>query len=611
MESKESIGHKAEAAEMPIADIFIEASWEVCNKVGGIYTVVKSKAARINENYRSYFLVGPFFSDKAKVEAQQQIPPDEIKKAISDLEKEGIGCFYGKWLIKGEPNVILLDYNSIKPKTNELKSWLWENFGIDSLNSSWDFNEPVIWAYCVARLIERIAFYSKNKKIVSQFHEWLAGFALLYLKKMFPRDNVSSVFTTHATMLGRAIAGTGYKLYSMLESINAYDFAKKLGVIDKFTTEKACASEADAFTTVSEITSIEAEKLLGKKADVLLLNGLDIEKFPSFEEDSVKHQLYRDIIREFIGYYFFPYYTFDLEHSLNFFIVGRYEFKNKGIDIFINALGRLNERLKEEKSDKTVVAFFWIPHEVKGIKQELLESAELYRNITELIERNEKMIKSRIINSIIMNKNDALTESLNADFVIELKKLAAKFKKVGMPGLCTHNISDEDNNLIIKAFKSAGLLNREDDKVKVVLYPVYLNGSDGLLNLKYYDALSGCHLGVFPSYYEPWGYTPLESAALGVPSVTTDLAGFGRFIKQKQEFSKGGIFVLNRFNEEDSKAIGQLSEIMRSYVKKNQKERVEQKLIAKKLSEYADWKRLIANYIKAHNISIEKKQKHR
>jgi glycogen synthase len=588
----------------PKADMVFEVSWEVCNKVGGIYTVVKSKAELMVAKYKKYCLIGPYL-ETARFETQQHAPPHELKQVFDELEKEGITCYYGTWITKGEPNVILIDFKKIIGGKNDFKQWYWENYKIDSLYANWDFEEPLIWSWAVGKLLCKIADRNKGAKIVGHFHEWLAGLALLYVKKNC--SNIKTVFTTHATMLGRSLAGSGKDLYAMLEHLNPDEEAYNSRIQEKYLTEKACAWNADMFTTVSETTGYEAEKIFGKKPDWILMNGLDIDKFPTFEESSIKHREFRESIRKFVSYFFFPYYSFELDQTLLYFIVGRYEYHNKGIDIFIKALGRINEQMKKEDSPKTIIAFFWIPTAVSGIKIKLLEKEDEYKQIIDFVEKNIEPMKERIISRIFMKKVMNSSDLVDKEFMQEIKKLMAKFNDdKNTPPLVTHYLFNEDDDTIIRGFREAGLLNRAEDKVKVVMHPVYLDGTDSCLDLKYYDAMQGCHLGVFPSYYEPWGYTPLESAALGVPSVTTDLSGFGKFMASKIGDKKGGIYVLKRFNRPEDDVIKQLADVMYNFSKMKQNERVEQKLLAKELAKNADWKILVNEYITAHNMALLK-----
>ena len=587
------------------ADILFEVSWEVCNKVGGIYTVVKSKANLTKQHYKEYFLIGPYFYEKAAVDFKENEAPKEFKEIFDMLKKEGIACYYGRWQIEGEPNTILIDFEQAVKRKNDIKGWLWESFKIDSMASQWDFEEPMVWSWAASMLIEEIWKKKQDKKIVAHFHEWLAGSALLHLKRR--KVKIATVFTTHATILGRAIAGNGQDLYGMLDSLDPEKKAYELKVQDKFLTEKACTEHADAFSTVSEITGIEAEKILGRKPDVLVLNGLDIGKFPTMEELAIKHTTCREKIREFLTFNFFPHYAFDLNHTLVMFIVGRYEFKNKGLDIFIKALGRLNDRLKKDRIKRTVAVFFWIPQETKGVKTELLENKNYFRHIKNYVHYNADDILSHIIYDFVSGRDILKDHLFTKDFLMHVKKDVMHFKRQGNPSMVTHNIDDEEKDPIVKNLLDVGLDNKEDDRIKTILYPVYLDGNDGLINLPYYDAMAGCHLGIFPSYYEPWGYTPLEAAALGVPAVTSDLAGFGRFIERKVENNMDdGIFVLNRFKRDEGEVINDFANMLYEFCKRNKHDRAKNKLSAKELSSLADWKVFISYYIKAHNLALEK-----
>jgi glycogen synthase len=587
------------------SELLFEISWEVCNKVGGIYTVVMSKAALMKKNVQNYFLIGPYIENKAKFEFDEEKPTKELNNIFNELLKQGIKCHYGKWKIKGDPYTILIDFSRAVEQKNDIKNLLWDEYKIDSLKSEWDFEEPMIFSYAASKLIEQIVKVFPDLKSSVQCHEWMTGLTLLFLKKN--KVKMGTVFTTHATMLGRAFAGNNYDLYGSLDNINPKEEAYKLNVEAKFLTEQACAKNCDAFTTVSEITAIEAEKILGRKADVLVLNGLDINKFPTIEETSIKHITVRERLREFLTYYFFPHYTFDLSHNLTFFIVGRYEFRNKGLDLFIKALGKLNERLKKEDSKRTISAFFWIPAAQTGLRTEILENKNYFRHIKNFVNFHSEDIINKIVSDIVSQKKLSVSSIFSTEFLDSLKKDITHFKRSGDPPLSTHYM-DESKDAMINALRKNNLNNKKEDKVKTIVYPVYLDGMDEMLNLNYYDTMAGCHLGVFPSYYEPWGYTPLEAAALGVCSITTDLAGFGRFIEkhEKNKKNKQGIFVLKRMKVNEEEVINNLTELLHHYSKLTHVERVNNKTAAKTLAALADWNILINNYIEAHNLAIAK-----
>src|SRR3989338_1059493 len=543
------------------ADILFEISWEVCNKVGGIYTVVKSKSAKMIEVYHDgYFMVGPYFAAKAMGEFEEELPSEFFKQTFEELKKSGIICHFGKWLIEGSPSVILIDFVNYQNRINDIKKELWEWYKIDSLRAPGDYNEPVVWAYTVGMLLEKLVKFHSNKKILAHFHEWLSGVGLLYLKKKGVK--IATAFTTHATALGRTLASSHVDLYNVWDKINPDEEAYKYNIESKHLVEKNSAMQADAFTTVSEITGMEAMHLLKKKPDVLLPNGLDISKFPTFEEVIIKHKLQRDRIREFMLHYFFPYYTFDPKETLNFFLAGRYEFRHKGIDIYIKALGKLNEKLKESKSKKTIIAFICVPANFRNIKTQILENTTLFQDIKDALEEAMPDVEKNLIYSFVSNKKAAKEVLFEDDFLTEMKIRVARFLKKGNPPVATHDLYDE-NDSILRAIGEAGLRNAEEDQVKIIYYPIYLSGADGLLNLNYYEAMQGSHLGIFPSYYEPWGYTPLEAGALGVASVTTDLAGFGRyFCSECAQSDTPGIWVLERFNKKDDDVVNQLVDVM-------------------------------------------------
>ena len=587
------------------ADILFEVSWEVCNKVGGIFTVVTSKAAKMVEAYgENYFMVGPYFASKAIGNFEEEIPNELCKHPFEELKKAGILCHSGKWLVEGSPNVILIDFENYKHMSNDIKKELWDWYKIDSLRAPHDYDESVVWAYTAGMLLEKLSKCGAGKKIVAQFHEWLSGAGLLYLKKK--NVKVATVFTTHATILGRTLANSNVDLYNVWDKINPEQEVYKYNIESKHLIEKNSAAFADIFTTVSEITGMEASYLLKKKPDVLLPNGLDISKFPSFEEVVIKHRLHRDRIREFMLCYFFPYYTFDPKETLIYFLAGRYEFHDKGIDIFIKSLGKLSERLKQAKTKKTIVAIIWVPANFRNIKPEILENKTLFQHIKEALEEAIGDIEKNIIYSFVSGKKISNETLFDNDFLTEMKIRVARFVKKGKPPVATHDLYNE-NDEILKAISSSGLKNEESDPVKIIFYPIYLSGADGLLNLNYYEAMQGSHVGIFPSYYEPWGYTPLEAGALGVSSVTTDLAGFGRyFCAECQQFDTPGIFVLKRLNKSDDDVVSQLTDVMFKFANFSKEERIANKLQARKTASMADWRSFVKNYIVAHDLAVER-----
>ncbi len=595
------------------ADYMFEVSWEVCNKVGGINTVLKSKIPQTTARYgNNWCLVGPYFHNKVKGEFEERPIPDIYHDIVNDLRKSGLVLHYGKWLTEGNPNVILLDFQPLMAKKDEIKRLLWESFQIDSMNSGYEFDEPTVWSWAAGMAIEKFARVHPEKKITCVFHEWLAGSGLLYLKRT---DNIKigSAFVTHATVVGRSLANIGVDLYHTQEKgnnlLDTMDFDKvayERGVASKHQLEKASAHNADVFATVSEITGIEAEHILQKKPDILVPNGLNLDNFPTIEENSIKHKNLRDKIYHFLLYYFFPYYHIDIDNTLIYFTAARYEMHDKGIDIFIKALGKLNQKLKEENSKKSIVTFFWIPSGVRGIKPEIVENSTMFNDIEDTLKDNAQHVMWRLLSTFVGDKPIVKETIFDKDFLAEIKKKVIRFKREEQsPPVCTHDLIDP-NDAITQALAAEGLTNDKEDKVKVIFYPIYLTGADGLINLNYYEAIQGGHLGVFPSFYEPWGYTPLEAGALGVASITTDLAGFGKYIQRKTKENCLGICVLKRMGVSDDIVIDELFNNLYTYATLPKKKRVDNKVKARNLADLADWDVLIENYILVHNMCINK-----
>ena len=591
----------------PQANYLFEVSFEICNKVGGIYRVLESKAANMVDKYGDgYYLIGPYNLEKSKGEFKQQAPSDKLQKVFDELEKEGIQCYFGRWMVKGRPKTILIDFDNFYDHKNEIKTKLWESYGIDSLHADGTFEEPMVWSWAAGKLIEKMnEKIVESGKAVAHFHEWLSGGGLLYLDQI--NSEVSTVFTTHATSLGRSFSHSEVNFYSDFDEIDPTESAYENNVHPKHQVEKKTTQKADTFTTVSEITGMETEHFLGRIPDVVLPNGLDLEKFLTFEEIVIKHRLQRRRLREFTISHFFPYYKFDIEDTLFYFIIGRNEYKAKGVDIFIKSLAELNKRLKEDdKNEKTIVAYFWIPSDVRSVKRELVENKEFFQDVKNSLNGAMPEIKEKVLYHLLYDE-DITTENIISDnylFEIE-KKLMRLNREDKNPPISTHELTG-DNDRILNSLREHGLTNKEEDPVKVVYYPIYLTGHDGLSNLNYQEALEACHLGVFPSFYEPWGYTPLEAAALGVASVTTDLAGFGRYRQTLEEKpGKEGVYVLERLGKNDGRSINDLTDFMHSFSKFDRKGRVDNKIEARKIAAKADWKDFVEKYIEAHNQSLQ------
>jgi phosphorylase/glycogen(starch) synthase len=518
-----------------------EASWEVCNKVGGIYTVINSKVREAQAAYGDrYFLLGPDLETNLEFEETDEACWTRIREgtAIQDLP-----CRFGRWKIPGEPKVILVGYGK-KYDKDQLLYRIWEDYGVDSIAGGWDYVEPVMFGYACGEVIAtlyNLLVRPLGEPAVAQFHEWMTGAGLLALKKKAPE--IGTVFTTHATILGRCLAGAGMDIYTVMESIAPKREASIHNISAKYSMEAAAAREADCLTTVSDITAAEAKNFLGRCPDVVTPNGLNLEHVPDLtrnREQAVKS-------REKLLAAATRFLRKNLPENTRIIIIsGRYEYRNKGIDVFLNALGRLDKELAE---NQPVLAFLFV---IGG----------------------------------------------HMDLIPALQGDHGKWEP-GNPPIATHRLHHESSDPILQTCSRVGLKNLPHNRVNVIFSPVYLNGHDGLINMTYYDALSGCDLGVFPSYYEPWGYTPLESAAYAVPTVTTDQAGFGLW-SQQAGGPEGGVILLHRRGRPIQLIEDHLHEILKNFVGWEDAELDRRRKASRSMALKANWTDFFESYLLAY-----------
>lgn len=580
--------------------LLIEVSWEVANKVGGIHTVLKEKAEYITSEFKnSYLVIGPYLEDKSHFEFSFLIPPLEFKEIISECNKYGFSAIYGEWLIPSRPKGFLIEFKNFLSNVNALKYELWAKYRIDSLRTGDDYNYPISWSKAVSIFLKILEEHLPNTKKVLHLHEWLSGAVILF-------ENLPSykkIFTTHATVLGRSLAASEKNIWEILPLINPDEEAYKYGAEAKHKIEKLTANKADYFTVVSNILKDEAQYVLGRKPDYILPNGINLSKFPTLEEVTYAHRKNRDSIRDFLLYFFSPFYSIDIKKSLLFFTSGRYEVKNKGIDIFIRALGELNKRLKE--TDPTIFSFIFVPSNPTGVNQIIVSNLNTYRHLEEMIEDLGEEIKERLINYLIHKEGVKTEEILSKNEYIELKKIIKNVQTTTEYPLSTHIFSQDDD--ILKLIKTVGLLNKPQDKVKIIYYPIYLKPGDGFLNLSYEDAIIGCHAGFFLSFYEPWGYTALEAVASGLITVTTDLTGFADYVSKVLNINlqNQGLYIVKRKGRRDSEVVEDVTNIMLGIAKLSRADRIQNRIEARRIALECSWDNLIKNYFDLyHSVFI-------
>ena len=547
-----------------IPDYIFESSWEVCNKVGGIYTVLSTRAKTLQENFKDRIVfIGPdiwqgkecpYFQEEKFVFGDL----DFIDDWMAENKENGLNFRMGRWLVPGNPIAVLVDFKPLFAQKNEIYTWLWEEYQVDSLHAYGDYDEASMFSYAAGLVVENIykwliAGDGSKPKVVYHANEWMCGLGALYINNKVPE--IATIFTTHATSIGRSIAGNQKPLYDYLFAYNGDQMAGELNM-------KQTAWNVDCFTTVSEITANECVELLDKPVDVVLPNGFDDSFVPKPQVFGRKRKLARrkmlEVASALIGK------NFD-DDTLIVSTSGRYEFRNKGIDVFIEAMNRL---LRDRDLKKEVLAFIVVPGWVGEPREDLKERLS--------------SVPPRVWNT-----------------PLEVPQV-------------THWLHNMGHDNVLNMMKFYDMHNRLDDKVKVIFLPCYLDGNDGILNLNYYDVVLGNDLCIYPSYYEPWGYTPLEAIAFKVPCITTDLAGFGRWANK--EFGHegritDGVKVIHRTDYNYSEVADMIKDAVSYYSNLTDKEIEKCRKQAGDLSKKALWKEFIKYYYEAYDIALRRAAK--
>ena len=540
-------------------DYIFESSWEVCNMVGGIYTVLSSRANTLQKLYndRTIF-IGPDIWEETEspwFKEDTSLLKDWRKHAdINDRLRVRVG----RWQVPGSPIAILVTYDKYYKHKNDIYGQMWRHFGVNSMPSYGDYDESSMFAYATGAVIESFYKYHKleNKHVVAHFNEWMLGMGALYIKHFVPK--IATIFTTHATSIGRSIAGNNLPLYKHFHEYNGDQMAQKLNMVSKHSIEKIAAQNVDCFTTVSDNTAKECTQLLERTPDVVTPNGFEKGFIPKKSAYNAKRKLARKTLirvsEALLGHSI-------SDDTLLVGLSGRYEYKNKGIDVFLDALNILRSK---KSLSKDVVAFVMVPAWVKDAREDL---------------------QDRLNGD---GSTDAVfTSALSFPFI-------------------THNLHEPQNDPLLSQVKRLNFTNSDDEKVKVIFVPSYLNGNDGIFNTSYYDLLIGLDLTVFPSYYEPWGYTPHESVAFSIPTITTSLSGFGEWAKKmgdKDEIDDG-VEVIFRNDENYLEVSNKIAATMIDLSQKNTKELKQIRNSALQLADMADWAHFIEYYQKAYSIAL-------
>ena len=538
-------------------DYIFESSWEVCNKVGGIYTVLSTRAKTLQDAFRDKIIfIGPDLADANDLyfSEDETLFIEWRKQALA----EGLAIRVGRWKVPGEPIAVLVDFSQYFKDKNEIYTRLWELYQVDSLHAYGDYDEASMFSYGAAKVVE--SFYNfyldKSKKVIYHGNEWMTGLGLLYINSKLP--NIATLFTTHATSIGRSIAGNNKPLYDYLFAYNGDQMACELNMQSKHSIEKQTAMNVDCFTTVSEITANECKELMEKPVDFVLPNGFENDFVPKGAQFTRKRNAARkrifEVANALLGV------DFDDQNTLVISTSGRYEFRNKGVDVYIEAMNRLQ---RDNRLNKKILAFIEVPGWVGEPRQDLIDR---------------------------LNSGHKFDTPLHVPMI-------------------THWLHNMSHDNVLDMMKYLDMQNRQEDNVKLIFLPCYLNGDDGIFNMKYYDLVLGNDMCIYPSYYEPWGYTPLEAIAFKVPCITSDLAGFGLWANSEIGHVGeiiDGVKVVHRTDYNYSEVADKIKDTVAEFSNFTAADVKKSRSNAEKLSKKALWSNFTKYYYEAYDFALRR-----
>ena len=600
-------------SSVPKNTFLFEIAWEVCNQVGGIYTVIRSKVPSVIEKWGkdNYCLIGPYFPDQAAAHfdpATDYSTP--IGKAVLKLQERGFDIHYGQWIVSGRPNVVLFNPYSVYDMLNEIKHFLWKDFHISLPGGDELLDKVAAFGYQVKEFFNYLSLSEfSSEHVIAHFHEWMAGIPIPGIRK--DNLNIKIVFTTHATLLGRYLAMNDSNFYEHLPFYNWEVEAQRFNVKPIAEIERASAHGAHIFTTVSEITGKECTYLLGRTPDLILPNGLNIVRFEALHQIQNQHVKIKEHIHDFVMGHFFQSYPFDLDKTLYFFTSGRYEYQNKGYDLTLEALARLNYKMQVAEIDTTVVMFFITRQPFYTINPEVLHAKAQIEDVWRVCEEIKEQVGKRLYTQITSAEGTYEFPDLSAmvdDYLrLKLRRNIQSWKTKKLPKVITHTLKDDANDEILNFLRTSNLVNNRHDKVKIVYHPDFITTSNPLFRMDYNTFVRGCHLGIFPSMYEPWGYTPLECLASGLPSVTSEVAGFGDYVVNNiPDHDERGMYIINRKGRNFSDIAEDLANMMFDFVQMNRRERISLRYKCEESSLHFDWSNLGKYYDEAYNMVIER-----
>ncbi|KFV54121.1 Glycogen [starch] synthase, liver, partial [Gavia stellata] len=197
----------------------------------------------------------------------------------------------------------------------------------------------------------------------------------------------------------------------------------------------------------------------------------------------------------------------------------------------------------------------------------------------------------KLYNALLKGEIPDLNKILDRDDITIMKRAIFSTQRHCLPPVTTHNMIDDGNDPILNTIRRIGLFNNRTDRVKVILHPEFLSSTSPLLPLDYEEFVRGCHLGVFPSYYEPWGYTPgsLPQPSLCQNCILTNVCDFP-FHQNSNKCSS--IYIVDRRFRSPDESCNQLTQFLYGFCQQSRRQRIIQRNRTERLSDLLDWRYL-------------------
>lgn len=594
---------KSKKVEAPKPLIF-EVSWEVCSRVGGIYTVLRSKAPAATRRWGDdYWLIGPY-RESASLEFEPQPVGGVIGAALGELRNRDVIVHTGRWMVSGRPRVMLVELGPGLAQLDVIKYFLWRDHWIQAPHWDVDFDQLIAFGHLLTDLLSTLHGKLGGRPMLAHFHEWQAGVALPMLRQK--QVDLPTVFTTHATQIGRSLSAANVDLYTYLHGIGGEAVAREHNILHRYQVERSAAHGADVFTTVSGITGIEAEQFLGRAPEVVTPNGLNVERYAAPHQFQNLHVQSKMKIHEFVTGHFFPSYTFNLDKTIYIFTAGRYEYRNKGLDMFIESLYELNQRMKHEPNGMTVVAFIIAPAPFRGFNVDTLNRQAMSNELRQTCEEIEEDMGRKLFETVAHGRLPTIDDLLDESARIQLKRIMYAWQQRTLPAIVTHDMRDDGKDQVLSHLRHRNLVNNADDPVKVIFHPEFVSPTSPIMGMEYDDFVRGCHMGVFPSYYEPWGYTPMECVIRGIPAITTDLSGFGEYVMSHfPDHDDHGIYVAQRRGRGFWDTTIQIRDWLFELTRMTRRQRIQMRNRVQAYAEHFDWTNMNRYYRLARRMAFQ------